>query len=453
MIKSGKRPTIWKQLGAAVCITGMAGAAVTAVSAVSAQAFAQTTENAAPAAASTSERPAPYAMSPESSTLPVNVMRARIPFVSATSSGNAYDIDGKKIDGGLSANIVATGLALEYGINDDISIGLLLPFVVKNGLGIEGNDFKRQRSYQISMRNSMNGAAKLMLNQGLCSSTDACLDLIQNEGFAFPEGTEVTLPTGEKVTTKANVPLKTYFHSLIINAAKPQAGSLGLGDTDLGVKYRWLKGDVMGHAVSLVIHAPTGKYDEVTLSQRATSRGVLEFGARSSFDYKISENYIAGWQHTVDYAVGKGKINRSKLLDNTQLNDNDTTVSNADGFSNDNKFERPGVRNSGFVDVKTSLAQFSPILTTMGGKVRYSYDFDTAVRVEDSEYMSSNGFRGSMERSSIHNLGLGLSFDGFQLEERIPVRISWDLDYPVMGKNKAVAPLRNTVITELYYKF
>ena len=84
MTKSGKRPTTWKQLGAAVCITGMAGVAV------SAQAFAQATENAAPATASTSERPAPYAMSPESSTLPVNVMRARIPYVSATSSGNAY---------------------------------------------------------------------------------------------------------------------------------------------------------------------------------------------------------------------------------------------------------------------------------------------------------------------------------------------------------------------------
>ena len=176
----------------------------------------------------------------------------------------------------------------------------------------------------------------------------------------------------------------------------------------------------------------------------------MEFGLRSSFDYKINENYIAGWQHTMDYAVGKGKIKRSKIVDNTQMNDIDET---GDGFSNNEEFERPGVRSSGYVDVKTSLAQFSPMLNAFGGKVRYSYDYDTAVRVQESELIQSNGFRGVGERSSIHQIGLGLNWDGFQLENRIPVRLTYDLDMPVKGANKSVAPMRNTFITELYYKF
>ena len=449
MTKSGKRPTTWKQLGAAVCITGMAGVAV------SAQAFAQATENAAPATASTSERPAPYAMSPESSTLPVNVMRARIPYVSATSSGNAYYIDGKKIDGGLSANIVATGLALEYGFSEKLTFGMLVPFVSKNEVGMNANNFKNQRGYFNSKRNFYEAASALMIKQGICSDNDGCFGMIE-QGYAFPYDLSVQLTTGEPLTVKAGVPLNQGVHHLVANAAKPVSGETGMGDIDLGLKYRWFNNETMGHALGLVVHVPTGKYEDVTLSQRATGRGIMELAVRSSFDYKLSDDFIAGWQHSIDYAVGKGKIKRTKLLANTELSDIVSTAgegSFADGFANNNEFERPGIRSSGFVDVKTSFARFSPMMNSLGGKVRYGYDFDTAVRVEDMEDAVSNGFRGATERSSMQTLGLGLVFDGFQLENRIPVRVTWDIDAPVAGANKAVAAVRNAVVTELFYKF
>lgn len=438
MTNFGKRPSAWKKLGTAVCVSGIAGVAM------SVQAMAQET-----AAAPASERPAPYALSPESGTLPERVVRARIPFISASNSGAAYDIEGTKIDGGVTASVTATGLALEYGITDTLSFGLLMPYVSKNEIGIDGDKYKNQRGYFISKRSAYQSTGALLAASGLCTAGASC-DALIDSGFSFPTDTAVTLNTGETVTLKAGVPAKVGLDSLILNAAKPQDGATGMGDTDLGIKYRWLNDGTMGHAVGLVIHVPTGKYEDVTLSQRATGRGIMEVGLRSSFDYKISDNYIAGWQHTVDYAVGKGKIKRSKLLDNTQLNDIATT---GDGFSNNEEFERPGVRNSGYIDVKTSLAQFSPMLNAFGGKVRYSYDFDTGVRVQDSELIQSNGFRGVGERSSIHQLGLGLNWDGFQLENRIPVRLTYDLDMAVMGKNRSTAPVRNTFITELYYKF
>jgi hypothetical protein len=401
------------------------------------------------------ERPGHYAMSPESSTLPERVVRARIPLVTATSKGAAYDIDGSKIDGGLSANVMASGLALEYGLSENLSVGLLMPFVVKNELGMNGDNFKKQRGYQLSKRNFYVSAANLLQSQSLCSNLEQCIALIDS-GYAFPYDLSVQLTSGEPVTLKAGVPLNQAVHNLLVNAAKPEAGETGLGDMDLGVKYRWLKSDTMGHAVGLVLHVPTGKYEDVTLSKRATGRGIMEVGLRSSFDYKISDNYIMGWQHTIDYAVGKGKIKRSKLLNNTEMDDvQDEAVAGsfADGYANNNTFKRPGVRNSGFFDVKTSFGQFSPMLNSLGGKVRYGYDFDTSVQVEEREDAASNGFRGATERSRIHNLGLGLVFDGFQLENRVPVRVTWDLDSPVGGANKAVAPLRNTLVTELYYKF
>lgn len=401
------------------------------------------------------ERPGHYAMSPESSTLPERVVRARIPFVSATSTGAAYDIDGSRIDGGLSANVNASGVALEYGLSENISIGLLVPFVTKNDLGMNGDNFRKQRAYQLSKHNFYVSAGALLQDQGLCSSLDQCSALIDS-GYAFPYDLSVQLTTGEPITLKAGVPLNQAVHNLLVNAAQPKSGETGMGDMDLGVKYRWLKSETMGHAVGLVLHVPTGKYEDVTLSQRPTGRGILEVGLRSSFDYKINDNYIMGWQHTIDYAVGSGKIKRSKLLDNTELDDvQDEAVegSFADGYDNNNKFKRPGVRSVGFVDVKTSFAQFSPMLNSLGGKVRYGYDFDTSVQVEDREDAASNGFRGATERSRLHTLGLGLVFDGFQLEDRIPVRVTWDLDAPIGGVNKAVAPLRNTVVTELYYRF
>ncbi|NDE14889.1 hypothetical protein EBZ80_08175 [bacterium] len=437
MTNFGKRPSAWKQLGAAVCISGIAGAAF------SAQALAQQ------APAQTSERPAPYAMAPESGTLPEKVLRARIPVISATNSGAAYDIDGKKIEGGVTANVMASGLALEYGITDKLSFGFLMPYVVKSELGVDGDKYKNQRGYFVSKRAAYESTGAVLSGQGLCAAGAGCDALIES-GWAFPSDQEVTLSSGEKATIKAGVPVKQGLNSLILNAAVPKSGETGMGDIDMGLKYRWLNEGTMGHAVGLVVHLPTGKYEDVTLSQRATGRGIMEIGLRSSFDYKINDNYIAGWQHTVDYAVGKGKIKRSKILDNTQFNDAETT---GDGFANNEEFERPGARNSGFIDVKTSFAQFSSDLKAFGGKVRYSYDFDTAVRVQDSELIQSNGFRGVGERSSIHQLGLGVNWDGFQLENRIPVRLTYDLDMPIMGSNKSVAPLRNTFITELYYKF
>ncbi|MEY4631160.1 MAG: hypothetical protein RIQ81_1280 [Pseudomonadota bacterium] len=441
MANYGKRPHSWLRNLAAAGLTG---------SVISAPVMAQ--EAAAPAAG---DRPAHYAMSPESSTLPEKVVRARIPFVSATSKGAAYDIDGKKVDGGLSANVLASGLAVEYGFSDNLSVGVFAPFVIRNNLGMNADNFKNQRGYQLSKRNFYVAASNLMIGLGVCSDQAQCWALIDS-GYAFPYDLNVQLTSGEPASLKAGVPLNQAVHSLLANAAKPEAGTTGLGDMDIGVKYRWLKGDTMGHAVALVLHAPTGKYEDVTLSQRATGRGIMELGLRSHFDYKFSDNYIAGWQHTIDYAVGKGKIKRSKLLDNTQMDDVQDEAaagSFADGYANSNTFKRPGVRNVGFFDVKTSFGQFTPALAPVGGKLRYGYDFDTSVQVEEREDAASNGFRGATERSQLHTLGLGLVFDGFQMENRIPVRLTWDLDMPVKGANKAVAPLRNTVITELYYKF
>jgi len=442
MTNFGKRPSAWKQLGAAVCISGIAGVAF------SVQAMAQ--EKAQP-----SERPAPYAMSPESTTLPEKVLRARIPYISATSSGAAYDIDGKKIDGGLSANVVASGLAIEYGISDKMSFGMLIPYVVKNDLGMNAENFRNQRGYQLSKRNFYVSASSLMMKQGICSNLSACWALIDT-GYAFPYDTTVQLTTGEGLTVPAGVPLNQGVYHLITNASKPGAGETGMGDIDLGLKYRWLNEGPMGHAVSLVLHTPTGKYEDVPLAHRATGRGILEVGLRSSFDYKLGEDFIAGWQHTIDYAVGKGKIKRTQLLKNTELDDVQDEAADgsfADGYANDNKFDRPGVRNSGFIDVKTSFGRFSSVLNPLGAKVRYGYDYDSAVRVEEREDAVSNGFRGATERSSMRTLGLGLVFDGFQLENRVPVRVTWDIDSPIGGSNKAVAAVRNSVITELYYKF
>ena len=444
MTNFGKRPSAWKQLGAAVCISGVAGAAFTA------QALAQESAQ-APAA----ERPGHYAMSPESTTLPEKVMRARIPYISASSSGAAYDIDGKKIDGGLSANVVASGLALEYGISDKLSFGMLVPYVVKNDLGMNAENFKNQRGYQLSKRNFYVAASALMMKQGICSDLGACSSLIDT-GYAFPYDLTVQLTSGENLTVPAGVPLNQGVYHLITNASKPEAGETGMGDIDLGLKYRWLNDGTMGHAVGLVLHTPTGKYEDVPLAHRATGRGIMEVGLRSSFDYKINDDFVAGWQHTIDYAVGKGKIKRSKLLKNTELDDVQDEAADgsfADGFKNSNEFKRPGVRNSGFIDVKTSLGRFASVLNPFGAKVRYGYDHDTAVLVEDREDAVSNGFRGATERSSMRTLGLGLVFDGFQMENRVPVRVTWDIDSPIGGSNKAVAAVRNSVITELYYKF
>ena len=437
MTNFSKRPTLWKQLGAAACISSVV---------VSAPALAQ-----APAA----ERPAPYAMSPESNTLPEKVLRARIPFMSASSKGAAYDGEGKKVDGGLSANVMASGLAVEYGLTDTLSLGMFAPFVAKNHVAINGDNFRNQHVYKVGKEQLYEGASALLIGNGICTNISTCSALLDS-GYALPTDTDLVLPTGEKVTIKSGVPINQAANHLIINAANPADGAIGMGDLNLGAKFRWLRNDTMGHAVGLVLHVPTGKYQDVTLSQRATGRGIMEMTLSSSFDYKLSENYIAGWQHNLDYAIGSGKTKRTSLIDNTALNTESTTkltpADTRDGYANSNTFKRPGIRSSGFVDVKTGLGQFSQSLNTIGARVRYAYDFDTAVLVEDREDLVPHGFL-STERSNIHNVGLGLNFDGFQLENRIPVRVTWDLDIPIMGSNKLVAPIKNTVVTELYYKF
>lgn len=60
----------------------------------------------------------------EGKTLPAGVVRARLPlrFISGSSG---FDAKGNKSDLGLEARAVGSGLVLEYGVTDDLSVQLL----------------------------------------------------------------------------------------------------------------------------------------------------------------------------------------------------------------------------------------------------------------------------------------------------------------------------------------
>lgn len=400
---------------------------------------------------STNETKPFYAAGPEGKTLPENVLRVRIP-VRQASANSGFDADGNKQDLGLTLSATGAALVVEYGVSDALSIQLLAPFVVRNEVGLDGDTFRRSKVYQEKYTAFVQKAAALMAQKGLCSSVQACVTAIE-AGKDLPVDTPVPLPSGEVLIVKAKTPVKDAADSLVVRAATPASGKIGLGDMELGALYALSteKSPLLEAPVYISIGGglrfPTGQFKDVPSAYRNTSRGTLDAALRTNVDYNPCAGLFLSWQNQAEVMLVKGKKNKTSLVDNTQLNSADPTsaaalAAGSDGKANEQSFSRKGLRHIGFLKAAWGLGNINSDLSPIGTNVQWKYDVDG---VEALEGVSQGG------RAQQSNLSAGLSLDG--LAYKVPAQVDFDYEVPVSGANKALAARVFSLTLKGYYRF
>ena len=387
----------------------------------------------------------------EGKTLPENVLRVRLPFRFASAT-QGFNSSGKKLDQGLDLSIVGSGLVAEYGVTEDLSVQFLLPVVLQNKLGLNADKFRKSDAYNDNYLKFVKTAAGLLFSKGLCRSVEACVtDILA--GSSLPADTAIPLPSGETLQVKAGVPIRQYSDTLVVNAIAPTSGKTGLGDVEIGALYSVLseRGPYTNIPVFVSLggglRLPTGSFADVPSSQRSTGRGTLDLGLRSNVDYNPLPGVFLAWQNQLELMLAKGKKKKSSLLDGSKLNDADPTTATAvatgsNGKGNEQTFERRGARNVGFVKVSWGVANVIPVLEPIGLNAQYKYDFDSA------EYL--DGIAQGPRRQA-YNVSAGGSID--LLAYKIPAQFDVDYEFPVSGKNSALAASILSVTLKGYYKF
>ncbi len=391
------------------------------------------------------------AVGPEGKTLPARVVRVRVPFRFA-SGDSGYDADGKKTSPGVELNAVGMGVVLEYGVSDDFSLQVLAPIILSNSLGMNATQFRQSAPYKANYEKFITTAGNLLESRGICPSAAACAALI-NSGYALPYGTQLTLPTGEALEVKAGQPVKDVADALVLGGARPEKGTTGLGDVEIGGLYAVLneRGPFTGSPIFLSLgggfRLPTGSFKDVPTSQRATGRGTFDLGLRSNLDYTPLRGLFLSWQNQAEFMLAKGKKKRSSVLDSGQLNEADPTTplavaSGSDGKGNELDFERKGVRNVGYLKAALALGILSDAVESLSVNGQFKYDYDA------KEYL---GGVSQGEARRYYGLLAGVSWDG--LAYRLPLQFDVEYEVPVGGENLALTAKVLSTTLKGYYRF
>ncbi|MFZ9520618.1 MAG: hypothetical protein ACO3A4_09090 [Silvanigrellaceae bacterium] len=391
----------------------------------------------------------PTALVGEGKTLPEKVFRGRLLFKSATAT-QAFSPDGKKEDSGFTLSAGAGAFVVEYGWSDAVSLQLVAPMVAFNKLAIDGAAFQKSSLYAKKYNEFVEAAAAKLVSDGLCLTVSACLSGINENGLSLPFNSVLTLPTGEKLSVKAGVPIKDVAASLVTRAAIPTAGTTGLGDLELGalvaladpVNGLWARDWAVNFSLGAGLRLPTGSFRDVPAAQRPTGRGTVDLGIRSNLDWAASSAIVISWQNQWESMLLPAKKSRTSLLDSTVLNNADVNSPGADNIANSAEFRRDDPRNVGFMKIALSPADVSDALSRVLLNGQFKYDFEPRATLGGVEFSPE---------SHLYSVQAGLTLSA--LDFFLPVQ--WDIDYdvPLSGKNRNLAASVLTNTLKIYARF
>ncbi|NBX17036.1 MAG: hypothetical protein EBR09_06700 [Proteobacteria bacterium] len=385
----------------------------------------------------------------EGKTLPKNVVRLRIPLRSVSSS-QGFASNGQKSETGLKLSVLSGALVFEYGYTDAISFQLVAPFVFRNEMSMSGSAFQKSFIFHEKYEEFIAAAASKLVTDGLCSNLAVCLDAIQNKGLSLPATADLTLPTGEKLTVRAGVPLKDVASSLVTRAAIPAAGRTGMGDLEAGVLVAladpqtglWKKDWPVNLSLGLGLRSPSGSFADVPAAQRGTGRGTWDLGLRTNVDWHPAAGWVVSFQNQWEEMLLSGVKKRTSLLDSSKLNSADPLIDGGDKVANAAKYERSGARQAGFLKVAAGAGGIVQALEPVVFSMQWKYDFDPKT------------LRGGLTEtadSELQSALAGIMFDGLKLQ--FPAQLDLEYELPLSGKNRRVAPRVLTATMKAYYRF
>ncbi|MEY4065943.1 MAG: hypothetical protein RIR26_2151 [Pseudomonadota bacterium] len=389
-----------------------------------------------------------HAIAGEGKTLPEGVWRARTIFSSARAQDGFSD-SGKKEDGGWRAEVSAGAMVIEYGIKQGLSLQLLAPYVFQAGRALNGNKFKNSSLYSRLYEKSLEKVSEKLISKKICLDAQACRKAIEEKNLALPYDTTLVLDTGESLPVKGGVPLKAVLESLIVNAAAPSSGRVGLGDIEVGALWAlsdpqvgWKKDWGFNASIGAGLRVPIGSFSDVPAAQRPTGRGTWDLGLRANVDKAFAESLLFSWQNQSEIAILPARKKRSSLLNSNSLNTANPAVEGADGKSNDGILKRTGVRQTGFLKVAWGAENLHSSFDGFILNAFLKYDLDTQGERE-GESLGPD--------SALYSLQCGLTWDGLRLN--LPVQLDFDASFPIAGKSVPAAPVAASGALKVYYKF
>lgn len=404
-------------------------------------------EEVAPHTTAESRKPPP-ALRGEGQTLPQNVMRARALYRFAHSEKSFADSGVAQVSG-FKFRAQAAAAIVEYGVTPAISLQAVVPIVLQNQLSLDGEKFAGSRLYKKYYTSFLEGVAEKLVESGLCESVSVCVEALDKQNLSLPYNKDVVLASGETLTLKQGIPVKTYAAPFILNSIAPSEGRTGLGDLETGFLVAIAHPDV-GYirtwrtrlSAGVGVRWPTGSFADIPRAQRATGRGLTDLGLRVNLDHPVGDSLMLSFQNQSEVMILEGKKKRPSLVQSTELNRADPTVSGADGVANNASHTRKSPRHIGFVKAAWHAAAVSERLLPVLLNAFIKYDFD---------HPGELGGRTLGDPSKQYSAQLGMTVDGLQLN--IPVQLDVDYEVPFAGENKPVAAQVLTTTLKAFYRF
>lgn len=281
----------------------------------------------------------------------------------------------------LKISSLVLGTALEYGLSDRLTLGLIAPIVSANSI------------YELKF----NKPDVIQANPffGPVDFVKAAEDLAVEKGYQRPGNWE----------------------------------AFGLGDLELGLKYSFLRNDLLSLAVKSGLRLPTGRADDPdNLTDLAFGDGQTDLGTTILADYTGLPNTLVNG--LLKYTV---QLPDKQLLRLPQ--EGELFASNKENIK----------RNLGDVLDAAIYAQYT-FLTLFNVNTSYAYSFKQKDSYQSAEGLETTRLsENSAQQRHIADIGLGFSTLPWvrQGTFALPMELGVNLQLPVAGKNVAKATTVN----------
>ena len=384
----------------------------------------------------------------EGQTLPQGVMRARALYRFAHSEKSFADA-GAAQSSGFTFQAQAAAAIVEYGITPAISLQAVVQTVLESQLSLDGGKFTGSRLYKKNYTSFLEGVAEKLVESGLCESVSVCVEALDKQNLSLPYNKDVVLASGETLTLKQGIPVKTYAAPFILNSIVPKEGRTGLGDVETGVLVAVAHPDV-GYirdwstrmSAGVGVRWPTGSFVDVPRAQRATGRGVTDLGIRMNLDHPVGDSLMFSFQNQTEVMILECKKKRPSLVQSTELNRADPTVTGADGVANNAAYTRESQRHTGFLKAAWHAGAASELLQPVLLNAFIKYDLDNPGEL---------GGKSLGDASKQYSAQVGVTLDGLRLS--LPVQLDLDYEVPFFGENKPVAAQVLSATLKAFYRF
>lgn len=416
-----------------------------------------------------------YAILPTGKTLPKGIFRAQ--YISAfTFSDFGYDENGKQGKNGLDYGRYMSGIQLEYGLSNSVSLAIGIPYVFSNHVAMDGSVFQSTNFYK-KYYNKFVDELSSAIQATFSNSKSAAAAYINSGGVANTNIT-IVLPTGEQTTIPAGQSIKKTIQNLVVSAAEPSNGANGIGDIQVGFLWNAISEESPIRHVPLYfsigggLRLPTGEFDIPSALRSTGGDGTLITGGgtydallRWNLDYVAIPGFILSWQHQMELSLTSATLGRSKMLNPTQKNTADasapqtvgSTTQHGDYVGNTLTFYRKGIHQIGFVQAAWGVGNVKEELKWLGFYTQMKYNVAAQAYLNDMPVYAM-GDQFYLKDPSLHNdtgyeqyfaYLFGTKLSG--LPYMIPGEVSIEFEYPYAGRNRLVSPMNVQMNLGIYF--